>query len=271
MPVIIRSFEDGDVADAITMLLNPMIAIGIGEKSLKKPISKEIVTQYDSLIPMCMELSRKRGISDQDIRDVQGFIEQVACQDESLADFVRKFVTKTLTIGVTAKTVNKALGKEVVPEFKCMLANKYFEHPDAILGKSFAITEKLDGIRCIAMVTGDEVCLFSRQGQPITGLDEIESTLANIRAGYSKDFVFDGELLVTDRDSIPSKEQYKRTTQIVRTEKAHKQGITYNVFDMLELDAFQSQHCEMPYYMRRQRLDVLGDTVHDPSIRVVPV
>lgn len=27
----------------------------------------------------------------------------------------------------------------------------------------------------------------------------------------------------------------------------------------------------MPYYMRRQRLDVLGEIVHSPSIRVVPV
>lgn len=255
------------VSRALNYLLNPYIVFGIGEKSLAKPLTLNPERTFTDLFDLLDYLKDQPSVTDQTIANVQAFIQE----NEPFRELISGMVTKSIRLGVSAKTVNETLLQPYIPTFSCMLANKYFDHPDAVSGKSFAITEKLDGIRCIAMVTKDNVRLFSRQGQPITGLDEVESALANIRAVYSKDFVFDGELLVTDRDSIPSKEQYKRTTQIVRSTKAHKQGITYNVFDTLELDAFQSQQCEMPYYMRRQRLDVLGEIAHSPSIRVVPV
>ena len=177
------------------------------------------------------------------------------------------FLCKDISLGITAKTVNKVMGYEVIPEFRCMLANKYFEHPGVVEGNYFYLTEKLDGIRCIAIVREDSVRLFSRHGQPIEGLTEIENDLASVYMN-AKECVLDGELLVSDREGIPSKEQYKRTTMIVRKDGI-KTGITYNVFDVLEVGAFESRQCDMPYYQRRQKLEAY---VHGcDHIKVLPI
>lgn len=166
-------------------------------------------------------------------------------------DFIKSILTKSLKIGVDTKTVNKILGSGFIPTFNCMLAEKYFEHPKKVEGKEFSITLKLDGIRCLAIKECGRVKFFSRQGQAIEGLVDIENELNS----HSLDrYVLDGELLVTDINSIPSKEQYKVTTKIVR-KNGEKHGITYRVFDCMPLDQFQSQNCKSAYSKRRTELD----------------
>jgi DNA ligase-1 len=102
---------------------------------------------------------------------------------------------------------------------------------------------------------------------PIDGLVEIEKELRGIRDAYAKDFVLDGELIVSDRLRYPSKEQYKRTTMIVRKDGV-KVGVDYHVFDWLSTDAFYQRTCTTPYWERREMLetivpyDVIPSTVH---------
>ena len=125
--------------------------------------------------------------------------------------------------------------------------------------------------RCIAKVTSEEVHLYSRQGQPIENIPVIEEDLRFLRQKIGKDFVFDGELLVTDRDAIPSKEQYKQTTMIVRKDGI-KSGVTYNVFDVLDFEAFDRRACDTPYYLRRQKLDSYCDLLPtNIAIKPLPI
>lgn len=253
---------------ALYMLLNPAVVFHIGAKSFQKLLPKSMCSfeLFDSFFDLMRWMSEAKALTDGAVATVQWTINQA--EDVSLRQFAADFLCKTISLGVTSKTVNKALGCEFIPEFRCMLANKYFEHPDKVEGKHFYLTEKLDGIRCVAKVTPEEVKLYSRQGQLIEGLQDIENELMETAVCLNKSFAVDGELLVSDRDGIPSKEQYKRTTMIVRKE-GPKSGITYNVFDILDLDAFESRHCEMPYYQRRQRLET-----YFPScdfVKVLPV
>ena len=181
---------------------------------------------------------------------------------------IKDFLCKKITLGVTAKTVNKALDFEFIPEFRCMLANKYFEHQDKVAGKQFYLTEKLDGIRCIAIVTPNSAKLFTRQGQPIEGLEEIEAELEAESCWRNTPFVVDGELLITNRVGVPSKEQYKATMMIVRRDGI-KNGITYNVFDVLDYDDFMKRECRQPYSERRKMLNMMfGDM---DFVNVLPV
>lgn len=243
-----------DVADALKLLLNPSVVFHIGPKSFAflLPCEKAVEPLFDDLFDMCQWLENKKALTDADIARVQWTLQSVKPSD--LRAWAQDFLCKKITLGVTAKTVNKALGFEFIPEFRCMLANKYFEHPDKVEGKHFYLTEKLDGIRCLAVCKENDIKLFTRQGQPIEGLVLVELRLTYLRQRVGKDFVLDGELLVEDRDRIPSKEQYKQTTMIVRKD-GMKIGISYNVFDILDIDAFETRCCETPYYLRRQKLD----------------
>ena len=248
---------------AIRFLLDPRIVTHVGKKSFQKRKDISPTKGYESIFDIIDELEAMPAVNDQMIANIHAALADTG--DVKL--FGYDFLCKDISLGITAKTVNKVMGYEVIPEFRCMLANKYFEHPGIVEGNYFYLTEKLDGIRCIAIVREDSVRLFSRQGQPIEGLTEIENDLASVYMN-AKECVLDGELLVSDREGIPSKEQYKRTTMIVRKDGI-KTGITYNVFDALEVGDFESRQCDMPYYQRRQKLEAY---VHGcDHIKVLPI
>ena len=245
-----------DVSGALKLLLDPSVVFHIGARSFEFMIPEDKIIEpvFENFFDMCDWMRTKKALTDADIARVQWTLHSMKAND--LRIYAQDFLCKKITLGVTAKTVNKALGFEFIPEFRCMLANKYFEHPDKVEGKHFYLTEKLDGCRMVAIIKENSIELFSRQGQPIEGLVEIEKELEMIRRRTGKTFVLDGELLITERDHIPSKEQYKQTMMIVRKEGL-KTGITYNVFDYLSVEAFESRQCDTPYWERRQLLDTL--------------
>lgn len=145
----------------------------------------------------------------------------------------------------------------------CMLAKKYAENAAMIAGKSFTITEKLDGVRCIARVDRGSVSLYTRSGKRLEGLTAIEKALSALDISA----VLDGELLIAGRGSLPSKEEYKKTCSILRT-CGQKTGIVYHVFDMLPLSTYQDRAASLPYAARRdalQRLQIIS------PVEIVPV
>ena len=173
--------------------------------------------------------------------------------DNEYSEFVNGLITKSIKLGIDAKTANKVYGKGFIPTFECMLAEKYFEFPQKVNGKEFTITLKLDGIRCLLIKENGKVLLFSRQGQQIEGLMDIEFAATNIPAD---NFVIDGELLIQDTTDISSKEQYKATTKIVRKD-GEKHGIVLRAFDILDLMEFKNHQCKIIYTERRDNLHML--------------
>lgn len=257
--------------EALKLLLDPSVVFRIGSKSFAFTVPQEKMTEpvFDDFYDLCAWLQTKKALTDADVARVQWTLHTIKATD--LYQYAQAFLCKKVTLGVTAKTVNKALGFEFIPEFRCMLANKYFEHPDKVEGKHFYLTEKVDGIRMLAVCKENDIKLFTRQGQPIEGLIAVEADLYDLRERVGKDFVFDGELLVADRDGIPSKEQYKQTIMIVRREGT-KLGIVYNVFDVLDAEAFETRCCDTPYYLRRQKLDAYCSALRETAaIHPLPI
>ena len=273
---IIRELSETNVFFAIRALLNPLMTTGLKEKSITKPVhvilnGTEPLLGLKSLDDLITYLSRQDGITDKTIGAVQFLISELP---EDLQDFTRAYLCKTVRLGVTAKSVNEAIDRNVIPVMECMLANKYFEHQSVVENKSFAITEKLDGIRAIAYVTpAGHVKIFSRQGQLIEGLVDIEKELLQLgkeSPDGGEGFVLDGELLVDKRELYESKEQYKNTIKIVRKD-GEKHGVVYHVFDFIPYSEFVLNSSRTPYQKRRSYLDLLLPMGRCHWVRVVPV
>ena len=113
--------------------------------------------------------------TDMDIAVIRSFLSL----NPVMADFYKEIITKSLKIGCDAKTINKVFGEGFIPTFDVQLANKYFEMPHKVEGKEFSITLKIDGQRNIAIKENGNVSLYSRQGQPILGLVDIENEIKN--------------------------------------------------------------------------------------------
>lgn len=264
---IVRSYQtDDSFLSALTMLLNPYVTFGMSGKKLTRYVEQKPKRTFSNLTDLLRFLDSQRGISDQTIADVRGFIG--TCGDVENQTFVRGMISKSIRLGLTARTVNEALGRQQIPVFDCMLAERYANYPHFLDGHEFAVTEKLDGIRCVAVAYNNHVSLFSRQGQLMEGLEDIEEELFRVLDGFAGGFVLDGELLVADREHLPSAMQYKETTRIVRSD-GRKTGITYHVFDCLTPEEFFSHSCATPYCKRRENLEKMP--FQSPWMEVVPV
>lgn len=277
--ILLSNKDNHNFKTVLHFLLNPYITTGISAKKIAKKVSfdssvriSDILgkTPVDSLINLFNYLKANNTGRDRDILMCQMFTINFNNEEQN---FINALITKSLKIGIDSKTVNKIYGKGFIPTFECMLAEKYFEHLKKVDGKEFTITLKLDGIRALLVKENGKVLLFSRQGQLIEGLVDIEKAVSEV---VIDNFVIDGELLIQDTSGISSKDQYKATTKIVRKD-GEKHNITLRAFDMLDIKEFKNQKCETAYTERRETLHTFlsllnyGKPINDQFIVELPV
>lgn len=178
---------------------------------------------------------------------ISDFINQ---HDDMLVhDFLQEFFSKSYKCGITSSTINKVYGKNFIPKFEVMLANKFEEKQDKVT-RNFAVTTKLDGIRCVVTKHNNNISFFTRTGQAIEGLEELTREIAKL--DYSN-IMLDGELILENKDNLPSDELFRATQKIVRKDGV-KQGVEFHIFDTTSLNEFFEGKSTETY---EQRMDFL--------------
>ena len=240
-----------DFRDALAFLLNPYIVTGISTKKINKKITfKETtaVANIDNFNFLLKHLEKNNSGKDTDIYAIQRYVNSL--ENDELKTFVTKFVTKTLKLGISEKTVNKVYGDGTIPTFAVMLAESYEKKKDKVNGK-FYITLKLDGNRCIAIVEDGVAKFFSRKGQPIEGMVELEEQFSTFADG-----VYDGEVLLVNKDSLPSDELFRATQKVIRKD-GEKKDLNFFIFDTLTITEFKEGKSKRTYEQRRNILDTV--------------
>lgn len=82
-------------------------------------------------------------------------------------------------------------------------------------------------------------------------------------------FVIDGEILLTERDNIPSKLQYKATSKIVSAKNPEKHGVTINAFDWVSTAVWEGQLESEPYSERYESLKKTLNATNPKHIHLV--
>ena len=191
-----------------------------------------------------------------------------------IKDLLVMVATKDLKLGCNVSTINK-VWPDLIPTsetnhiVKTMLASKYdYEKPPKKMG---AITEKLDGIRCWALVTQSDVVLLTRQGKLIQGCIQIEEDLKDI--AFLKDIEFmllDGELTAKNCDY---ETVYKETIKRVKNKNKVKTGINFEIFDILEEEEYKNLKGIYPYKQRREKLEMLDEFIKKEDylhVKIIP-
>ena len=265
---IIRENKDNmQFTDTLVFLLSPYILTGISTKKIDKKVKPWIYTNdYLWSSVKSYLLSHNTG-TDDDIAYIQDFITN---QPEDMQDFYKGLITKSIKLGCDAKIVNSVLGKGFIPSFEIQLAEKYFEKPNKVVG-NFTLTEKLDGFRLATIIHNDKIEFYSRQGQLVEGLVEVEEDMKMFcKVNKLHNAFFDGELVAVNCEELSSDENYKVVTKTART-KGIKRGLKYNIFDTLSYEEFMSQNCDTEYYKRRQLLNELSKNINLTHINILPV
>lgn len=252
--------------DTLVFLLSPYVLTGMSERKINKKVDavRGVITSWENAVEY---LSTHNTGTDKDVALIQDFITN---QPEDMQDFYKGLITKSIKLGCDAKIVNSVLGKGFIPSFEIQLAEKYFEKPNKVVG-NFTLTEKLDGFRLATIIHNDKIEFYSRQGQLVEGLVEVEEDMkAFCKANKLHNAFFDGELVAVNCEELSSDENYKVVTKTART-KGIKRGLKYNIFDTLSYEEFMSQNCDTEYYKRRQLLNELSKNVNFKHINILPV
>lgn len=236
----------------LQQIYDPYLLFGISDKKLNKAVgyqSGTIWLDYPEDSVIFDYLKTHNTGTDIDIWTVQQYKDSHICDD--CKELFDKIVTKNLQLGVSTKSINDIFGKDTIKEFKVQLAEKFFDQKENFLeGKEFAITTKIDGMRCIMIKEDGKVTFWSRQGQQIEGLVDLEKEAKQWPDG----FVLDGELIAKETSK---EDTYKNTMKTARTKDAEKHNLKMMVFDFLSLEEFKNQNSNIPYCERRKKLEEL--------------
>lgn len=241
--------------------LNPMLTYNVSEDTLRNRIPGAWQpNDYKNIFEICDMLASRKGVDDYTLDTVCSFLRVRNLEEQEL---YIKLLSKTLRLGVTAKTINKII-PGLIPEWEVQQAYPIDKYPVAE-GTEFWLTQKLNGVRA----TFYNRKLIARSGVPYKGLDALISEIERLPLGA---YVLDGELTLKDKGSLSDNEAFRVATGILNSDDVNKTAICYTVFDIIPREDFDSDNPKIPYSERRKMLDIFSKFVSDDgTLRVLPV
>jgi DNA ligase-1 len=137
---------------------------------------------------------------------------------------------------------------------KPMLAHPYEKYGHKIDWDDCWYQPKLDGIRCIAARSGDEITLWSRMGKPITTVPHVADELRRMMGDGE---IWDGELYIHGV-------RFQRITSLVKRAQPGSETLEYHVYDAVSDGSFLDR------YVNQVQLTLAANAI-DPEAKVKPV
>lgn len=215
--------------------------------------------EFKDFFDVCETLAKRDSMSNWLLHSVIAWIENSGEAWER--ELYRKILTKTLRLGVTHKSINKAI-PGLFPEWNVQQAYPIEKYP-LKEGTWFCLTEKLNGVRC----TYYRGQLIARSGEVFEGLDHILADLVPW-----PHVVFDGELTLKDTTGLTDNEAFRTATGILNSD-GDKSGIKFTIFDALPVNEFDAGESECTYRERRELLGLMFAFCTErelPHISVLP-
>jgi ATP-dependent DNA ligase len=174
--------------------------------------------------------------------------------DYALRNTLMKILTKRMNIGIGAKTINKALKREIIPDPSLMLATD--DESEISKWSEVYCEEKYDGVRVIALIRDGNIQFYTRAFNELDPkcLSRISNEIKDIfeKSDLRGDWFFDGELTDYDRKSVSGK-----VNQILKgtADAGIDEGFHFHVFDLDYADTLIAGQGVIPYTIRRQTLE----------------
>lgn len=250
---ILKKHEgNNELKEVLQFVYDPMITTGISNKK----ISKNVKEDYErdgfpvSILEVIDYLAQYNSGRDKDILNMKRFLGVLETDDEKT--YAKQIITKSLKLGVTAKTINKVYGEGFIAMFEPMLAESFSKHEKKIKGK-FYVTLKLDGNRTVVIKDNHgNVKFYTRKGKEIDGMEELIDSFSALPNG----FVYDGETLIKNKGDKSVTEIFQETQSTMR-KKGKKENIEFYMFDMLPLNEFKKGKSTKTYEQRRNSMSML--------------
>ena len=264
---ILQKYKDDEVIKRyLKIAFDPYTVYGISTKKLTKSTERIKSCYINSVFDLFDYLAAHNTGRDTDVAICQEILAGIAAHDQEAALLLELLICKDLSIGCDAKTINSII-PGLIPQFSVQLAEKYFDKPEKVEGKEFAITTKIDGGRIIAIKENGQVSFYTRAGQKYEGLVELEQEMIE---RLPDNYVLDGEITLLDYKNYDSKTAYKLAMKITRAD-GPKSGVKMLVFDGMPVENWKAQYCPYSWHARRSTLDTTFSSGDFTYFELLPV
>ena len=264
---VLTKYKDDEVIQRYLKInYDPYTVYGISTKKLTKRVRPTDWYHAPTVFELFDYLTVHNTGTIEDIAACQEMLYVASELDVELEYILMDLICKDLSTGADSKTINSVI-PGLIPTFNVQLAEKYFDKPERVEGKEFALTTKIDGGRIIALKENGQVSFYTRAGQRYEGLVDLEQEMS---AKMPNNLCLDGEITLLDDEGIPSKEAYKQAMKITRKD-GEKHGVKMKVFDSMTAAEFRAQHCAMPWNVRRGALEMMFNRPDLTFFELLPV
>ena len=244
--VLTKYKDDEVIKQYLKIAYDPYTVFGISTKKLSKMARPIDWFHAATVFELFDYLTTHNTGTLEDVATCQEMMFCAGELSEELERLLEELICKDLSIGCDAKTINSVI-PGLIPTFNVQLAEKYFDKPERVEGREFALTTKIDGGRIIALKENGSVSFYTRAGQRYEGLVDLEREML---AKMPDNLCLDGEITLFHDKGIPSKEAYKQAMKITRKD-GEKHGVKMKFFDAMSAEDFRNQRCNLTWTQRR--------------------
>ena len=255
--ILKENSENGSFTLFINYLLNPFLVTGISEKKISKETDKQPTRTFEFFQELMEYVLENNTGSDEVIANIRQFLDK---SDSEMREFYASIITKSAKLGCDVKSVNKAFGKEFIPQWEVQQSFNIEKYP-LKEGEWFSLSEKLNGVRG----TFFEGKMFSRQGKEIPGLEHITNDISKL-FDNADNWVLDGELVRKNTDGVSDNENFRIGTGILGQDDADKSCMQFVIFDFLPKAEFTNGESELTYNDRLSALGELKKKIYEFSL-----
>jgi DNA ligase-1 len=259
---VLKQQDSNTTRKLLSYVYSPFKQFYVTSSNIKKNGEKlKAVNNHSNIFALLDDLSARKITGNEAISNCLGFVRAFS----EYEDTIYKIIDKNLEIRCNASLINKAL-PGCVPTFSLALAKKYDDYESKInfVASNWAMSRKLDGVRCIARKENDgSVTLWSRQGKQFETLAAVEEAVSRLPI---KSGVFDGEICLVKNGL----EDFQGIMKEIRRKDHQIEDAIYYVFDYLTLEEFDAEKGAVPFEERMLKLaDVVQDSPLPGTVRVL--
>jgi ATP-dependent DNA ligase len=184
---------------------------------------------------------------------------------EAWADLIYQVIDRNLETRATVTLINR-VNPKFIPTFDVALAHDAAKVKGVdIFDGTWFVSRKLDGVRCICFVHGDDVRFFSRNGKEFLTLGKVADEIK--RLGIT-DLVLDGELCLMNEDGS---DDFQGILKQIQRKDHTIENPRYQIFDILQAGEFAGDD-ESPLFSTRIecREQWLGDLNSSTILEMLP-
>lgn len=258
-----KNKDDAEFLKYLSVLLNKLVVFGIQTKKLNKALSYDDYSGESNwnLFEIFEYLQKNNTGTDSDANFVASYIKSLSAH---LQEWASASITKTLKLGVTAKSVNKALGYNLIVEFQVQRGKSYSDEAHKFKNEDKIITEKFDGFRGICVVTNGVPLFKSRQNKPFNGLPDSGLTDLMTAMKGKPDGYYEGEIIVKERHKYKGRQVLQETKKILGSDEPNKK-LDWILFDYVTHDEFAEPETSRGYFQRKEdmyRMELENADIH---------